>query len=172
MEVWKDIPECKGYQASNKGKIKSLARSVWGGKGYYIKPEKILKPSIDKKGYEYINLCINGKVQRDMVHRYIAKTFIPNPNNYPIINHKDENKTNNCVDNLEWCTYEYNNNYGTHKGINKKKIIQLSKNDEKIKQWDSIQEASELLNIPRNNIYCVLCGKRKSAGGYHWKYKD
>lgn len=172
MEEWKDIPNCKGYQASNNGKVKSISRVVWNGKGYYTIPEKILKPTIHKQGYEYLNLCINGKTKRVFVHRLVAETFIDNSNNYPIINHKDENKQNNNVDNLEWCTYEYNNNYGTHKGINKKKIIQLDKSDNEIKIWNSIQEASEYLSIPRNNIYCVLCRKRKSAGGYRWKYKD
>lgn len=107
-EVWKDIEGYEElYQVSNLGNVKSLffRRS---------KNPKLLKPNM-YCGYLYVNLCKEGKRLLSSIHRLVAKAFIPNPNNYPVINHKDENKQNNKVDNLEWCTIKYNNNYGTVK---------------------------------------------------------
>ena len=76
---------------------------------------KLLKQSVNSFGYKQINLYKDGKMKRYLVHRLVAIAFIPNPNNLPVVNHKDECKSNNNVNNLEWCTYEYNNNYGTKK---------------------------------------------------------
>ena len=105
-EIWKDIQNYEGsYQVSNYGRIKSLNYNR-------TRKEKILKPGKDKSGYFKINLYKNGKYKTYQVHRLVAEAFILNPNNHPIINHKDENPSNNHVDNLEWCTYKYNNNYG------------------------------------------------------------
>ena len=106
MEIWKDIDGFDGdYQVSSYGRIKSLKKNV----------EKILKTHTNKKtGYAYVGLCKDGKVFTNTVHRIVAEAFIPNPDNLPCVNHKDEDKLNNNVDNLEWCTYEYNLNYGTH----------------------------------------------------------
>lgn len=107
IEIWKDIPGYEGkYQVSNTGEVESLN---YNGTG----KTKSLKQSTDKKGYKHVRLFKNGKGKTYKVHRLVAMLFIPNPNNLPIINHKDENKTNNNVNNLEWCTYEYNNTYGT-----------------------------------------------------------
>lgn len=104
MEIWRDITGYEGlYQVSNKGKIKSL---------HYGK-EKILKPRKVKKGYLSISLHKDNKSRSFRVHRLVGKEFIPNPYNLPQINHIDEIKTNNCVENLEWCSAEYNDNYGT-----------------------------------------------------------
>ncbi len=106
-QIWKDIPGYEGkYQVSNTGRVRSLN---YNGTG----KTKVMKPSTNKLGYKRINLCKDGKKKKYSVHRLVALTFIPNPNNYPIINHKDENPSNNYYKNLEWCTYEYNNNYGT-----------------------------------------------------------
>lgn len=93
------------YQVSNLGRIKSLSYRNTG-------ISKILVPKINK-GYYEIGLYLNGIRKMFFVHRLVALTFIPNPNNLPQINHIDEDKTNNCVDNLEWCTQAYNNIYGT-----------------------------------------------------------
>lgn len=110
-EIWRDIKGYEGlYKVSNYGRIKSLERKDCLGRS---KKEKILKLSEDKDGYLLITLHKNKKVKTFKVHRLVAETFVPNPNNYPIINHKDENKINNHVSNLEWCTVKYNNNYGT-----------------------------------------------------------
>lgn len=103
FEEWRTIEEYPNYQISNFGRIKSL----WFGR------EKILKQSIHKNGYSHITLHKEDKMKTFLTHRLVAMTFIPNPNNYPQVNHKDEVKTNNCISNLEWVTQEYNNSYGT-----------------------------------------------------------
>lgn len=114
IEIWKDIKGYEGiYQISNLGRIKALDRLVTTGKEYpkfQHKPERILRINQCTK-YEQVILCKNGKTKAYLVHRLVSQAFIPNPNNFPCVNHKDENPRNNCVDNLEWCTYKYNNEY-------------------------------------------------------------
>ena len=114
IELWKDIANYEGsYQISNLGRVKSLSRSIYDSRGYIIhRKGKIKKPSFDKNGYPQIGLCKNGTVITRKIHRLVAEAFIPNPENKPEINHKDEDKTNNCVDNLEWVTEKENVNYG------------------------------------------------------------
>lgn len=105
-EIWKDIKGYVGlYQISNLGRVKSLKRITVDGKT--IK-ERILKPGTDKPGYEFIILRKNNKSHNLMIHRLVAEAFIENPNKYSCVNHKDGNKLNNNVSNLEWCTYSYN----------------------------------------------------------------
>lgn len=108
-EIWKPINETDGlYEVSNTGKVRSLN---YGNAGV----TKELKLSTEKQtGYVKVGLKdYNGKWRLCLVHRLVAKAFIPNPNSFPCINHKDEDKTNNNACNLEWCTYKYNSNYGT-----------------------------------------------------------
>lgn len=107
IEIWKDIPGYENrYQASNLGRIKSL--------NYHRENrEMIMKQTIGKSGYKRLMLYDGIKRKSYRVNRIIAITFIPNPLNLPHVNHKDENKYNNCVSNLEWCTARYNSNYGT-----------------------------------------------------------
>lgn len=111
-EVWRIIKEFPMYEISTFGRVKSLYTN------------KILKPyksSKSAKGhYMQVSLHKNHKKYKANIHKLIANTFIPNPNNYPIINHKDENPSNNYIDNLEWCTYKYNCNYGT--GVERQKL--------------------------------------------------
>ena len=103
-EIWKDIQGYEGlYRVSNLGRVKSFHKAK----------EHILSPGKDKDGYFQVQLYKNGINKMRKVHRLVAQAFISNPNNLPQINHKDENKQNNNVDNLEWCTNEYNHNYGT-----------------------------------------------------------
>lgn len=103
-EVFRPVEGYEGlYEVSNLGRVKSLK---WG-------KERILKPGMDGCGYLKANLYKEGKIKHFMVHRLVAQAFIPNPEGLPQINHKDEDKTNNRVDNLEWCTAKYNSNYGT-----------------------------------------------------------
>ena len=113
QEIWKDIEGYEGfYQVSNKGRVKSLKRKICSNSNhkYNTLSEKLLKLSGGGK-YIQVILCKDGKTSAKLVHRLVAQAFIPNPNNYPVINHKDENKKNNDVRNLEWCTYKYNNEY-------------------------------------------------------------
>lgn len=119
MEIWKSIPGFEGYyEASNFGRIRSLDRYVQleGQYGRYtrFKPGKIMTPKFDGRGmYLQVVLSKNGNHRKHLVHRLIAFTFIENPYNLPEVNHIDEDKTNNCVSNLEWCDHKYNNNYGS-----------------------------------------------------------
>ena len=121
-ESWKDIKDFEGlYQVSNRGKVKRIKSIIvdisQGGVRTREIPERLLKQSFAGCGYCSVMLSKNGKVRRFNVHRLVAEAFIPNPSNLPEINHKDENKTNNCVDNLEWCTSKYNANYGNRNSL-------------------------------------------------------
>ena len=110
MEEWKAIAGYEGlYEVSNLGRIKSLSRIDSRG---YKRNEKILKLNKDSGGYLKVSLYKNGKPKQYNVHRLVAIAFIPNPDNLPEVNHKDENRINNYVDNLEWCNRKYNCNYG------------------------------------------------------------
>lgn len=182
-EIWKDIKDYEGlYQVSNLGRVKSLEKEhkINNNKTYLLK-EKILKNMIDKNGYNYVHLSKNNIQKRKAIHRLVMEAFIPNINNLPCINHKDENKTNNCIDNLEWCSYSYNNNYGTKKekqslkiknNIKRsKKVIQYSLQKSIINEYPSLREAERQTNIKYTDILRCYKGKRKTAGGYIWKYK-
>lgn len=154
------------YQVSNLGKVKSLK---------YNKP-KILKIGYTKRGYGSINLCKNGKISHRTIHRLVAEAFIPNPNNYPCVNHKDENPRNNNVDNLEWCTYQYNMNYGTcaerRNKSNKISINQYDKLNNFIKQWTSAIDIQNETGINQASIIKCCRNELKTAGGFIWKYED
>lgn len=118
MEVWKDIQGYEGlYQVSNLGRVRSLERITKRFNGFkiceYKDGNKILKLSKNNKGYLTIGLCKDGKEKKCKVHRLVAQAFIPNLYGLPQINHKDENKENNIVSNLEWCNNKYNSSYGT-----------------------------------------------------------
>lgn len=110
-EVWRDIEGYDGnYQVSNYGNVRSLDRIVHGTNDYFQKG-KILKKSNDGR-YDFVKISYNGTQKNQYIHILVATYFVDNPNNYKCINHKDENKTNNHFDNLEWCTKKYNANYG------------------------------------------------------------
>lgn len=110
-EIWKDIIGYEGlYQVSSLGRVRSLDR--YDSRNHF-RNGRMLKLSYNTVGYLSVGLHSNGKAKMYMVHRMVAQAFIPNPNNLPIINHKDENPSNNSVENLEWCTAKYNSNYGT-----------------------------------------------------------
>lgn len=116
-EIWRPVNGYEGrYEVSNYGRVKSLQRTIYrkdSDKVHYTQKEKILKPTLTNYGYLRINLCNGVSYKSKFVHVLVAEAFIPNPNNYPIINHKDENKQNNIPENLEWCSYQYNCLYGT-----------------------------------------------------------
>lgn len=162
-EIWKDIEGYKGlYQISNKGRVKSL----------YNGSERILRPWINNDGYLNVKLYKNTAAQHRLVHRLVAKVFISNPDNKLQINHKDENKLNNCVENLEWITCIDNCNYGTRNERISRKILQYSKSGEFIREWQSAAEVERELNINHSNIASCCKGKRKSSGGFVWRYKE
>lgn len=106
IEIWKPIANFENYEISNYGRVKSLNYN-------HANQERILVPEVTKKGYLRICLSKNNIKYKFRIHRLVAEAFIPNPDNLPQVNHKDEDKINNCVYNLEWCDNKYNNNYGT-----------------------------------------------------------
>ena len=117
VEEWRDVVGYEGiYEISNTGILKSCERKVnvahRGFTGFRVIKEKVMKTTFNDSGYEEIKLCKNNKYTQVFIHRLVAQAFIPNPNNLPFVNHKDENPRNNCADNLEWCTAKYNTNYG------------------------------------------------------------
>ena len=148
-EIWKDIPNYEGlYQVSNFGNVKSLVGYDHSIKKY-VKREKLLTPSIGE--YKKIQLFKNKKRSTYYIHRLVAQSFIDNPNNYKIINHKDENKLNFSIDNLEWCTYQYNRNYGTCIERMKQTIASKQKTQkQKIKKSELLTNIINILEL--NNV--------------------
>lgn len=155
--------DIKGYEGlyaiTSCGKVWSHRRKIF------------LKPLITKKGYCTVELS-RGRVYR--IHRLVAQAYLSNPDNLPEVNHKDEDKSNNSVSNLEWCTSEYNLTYGTCRQRAKESIkTKYGKSVycvELDKTFSSAGEASAELHIKDDRIRYCCKGRRKTAGGYHWKY--
>lgn len=177
-EIWKDIKDYEGiYQVSNKGRIKSIGRNT----SNICLKTKILKESINQNGYIYYCLYKNGKHKRYKIHRLVAEAFILNPNKYPVVNHKDGNKKNNNVENLEWCSSSYNTKHAYNNNLRKKyigkfnklskPIIQYDSEMIEVKEWENTNLASKELNISRGNIWRSI-KKGIKAGGYYWKNID
>lgn len=169
-EIWKDIIGYEGhYQVSNLGNVKRLERK--DSLGRKLK-EKVLKERVNLNGYHYALLSLNGSAHNKLVHRLVAIAFIPNPHNYPQVNHIDENPSNNCITNLEWVSPKQNANHGSRneRMINKVKILlgRSVTNGETV--FDTIGDASRSLNISRSNISGCVRGLQKIAGGFAWRY--
>lgn len=175
MEEWKDIEGYNStYQVSNLGNVRSLK----------FGKSKLLVLGLRGSGYLNVVLCKNGKRITHSVHRLVAEAFLPNPNNLPQVNHKDENKQNNCVDNLEWCTAGYNINYGTRterikqnrtnkQGIkhhNSKPINQYTKDGELVKRWECARDIEKEIGVSHTNISDCANGKQKTAKGFIWRF--
>lgn len=162
-EIWCPIKGYEGlYEVSDKGRVRSLK----------FGKERILKPGRMTKGYLTVGLCKNGEQKMYLVHRLVAKTFIPNPDNLPQVNHKDENKENNSVQNLEWCTDKYNTNYGTRTQRASKPILQYTKSGELVREWKSASDVERNLGYAHQHISSCCTGRYKSAYNFIWKYKD
>ena len=171
-EIWKDIEGFEGlYKISSLGRIYSVERTDKYGRkfgGCIRKPQKI------NSGYYIVVLCKNSIHKGFLLHRLVAKHFIPNPNNYPVVNHKDCDTNNNRSNNLEWCTQSYNVLYNdAHKRASKKRykpILQYTLDGDFIKEWPSISEAAQYFNKNTSKFVCCCKGKRKSAYGFIWRY--
>lgn len=171
-EIWKQIPGYEDrYEISNLGRVRSFVQSKGG---------KIIFGSPSKKGYIIIKLYNKfHKSKTYPIHRLVAQSFIPNPENLPQVNHKDENKENNSVNNLEWCTNEYNATYGTKISrvaeklrccpSTSKRVYSIDSNGVK-RFFESIGEAERQTGPFHGNIVRALKGRRPSCGGFKWCY--
>lgn len=165
-ENWTDIITHKSlYQISDLGRVRNHRG-------------RILKGYTNSKGYQMVHLRTKDSNKLYSIHRLVAIHFIPNPDNLPEVNHKDEDKANNCADNLEWCTTKYNSNYGTRN----KRVAKTKRNNtyntkavrciELKKTYPSTREAERQTGINCSQISAVCNHKKnyKTAGGYHWRY--
>ena len=187
-EIWKDIPDYEGlYQASNLGRIKSLKRYVITKHGYQLPViQKILKQITSNCGYKRVELNRNGKGKLHSVHRLVAKTFLKDYNEKLQVNHKNGIKSDNNVLNLEMVTAKENQIHSYHVlktkpsmqghfGSNHVRAVKINQYDitgEYIRTWDSLVEASKNLDISACCISNACGNRRKSAGGYIWKYAE
>ena len=175
-EIWRDVKEYEGYyQVSNRGIVKSLNYNHTGKEG-------IMKAQDNGDGYLYVNLWKEGKMKSCTIHRLVAIAFLPNPNNLPEVNHISEDKSDNRVENLEWCSRLYNNTYNDRaKKAGKKQrndpnkskaVVGIHKINGLILEFPSAMEASRQTGIDQGNITRCCNGRYKSAGGFYWYYVD
>lgn len=182
--IWKDIKNYEGkYQISNYGEVKSMKNNI------------ILKSPIKSK-YLYVTLYdFKGKPKKHTIHRLVAKAFLENPCNYTVVNHKNGDKHNNCVKNLEWCTYSHNTLEAFRLGLSKswcgtkfgkehpnynlrgkwkyqKPVLQFDLSNNFIARYNSSTEAERKLKLSCSHISECCRGIRKTCGGYKWKYEN
>ena len=171
-EIWCPIKGYEGlYEVSDQGRVRSLK----------FGKERILSPGKLQNGYLRVNFCKNGEQKNLLVHRLVAQAFIPNPDNLPQVNHKDQDQENNSVQNREWCDGKYNINYGTcikrvseklTNGKLSKPVLQYTKSGEFVREWKSARDVQRTIGYFHNYISNCCNGRYKSAYGYVWKYKD
>jgi len=170
-EIWKSHPEIKKIEVSSLGRVRTLDRVVPSkGNGTRLVKGRILKQSDNGIGYLKASIPIAGKLTAKTVHRLVAQTFINNPDNLPYVNHKDCDRTNNNVNNLEFCTSSYNAKYREKFGnALSKPVYAIDLATEKVLHFRSQYEASRVLGIQQPNINSVIKGKRKQTGGYRFE---
>ena len=171
MALWREVIGYEGlYLVSNEGQIVSLPRKVFNGRGEYIREGCIMKQSLrgrEPMMYSCVELRKDNESKRLAVHRIVAEAFVDNPNDYEFVNHIDHNPLNNHSDNLEWCTQQYNNEYGHNKPVK-----QYTAGGEFIAEYKNITYASQMTGIGRRAINNALTGYTETSGGYIWEYSD
>lgn len=178
IEVWKQHPEFCFIEASTFGRIRTLDRKVPQGSSKRFVKGQILKISDNGSGYLMVQFSINGKNVHKLVHRLVAETFIPNPNNWAEVNHRNNEPTNNNVDNLEWCTRTYNIEYHEKYGVSakeytsKKPVFAVSLKTLEVLKFKSQREAGRVIGVDHGNIYNVLKGRYSQTGGYWFTNAD
>lgn len=183
-EVWKPVVGYEGfYEVSNMGRVRSVTHTDNGRWGVRLYKGVVLKQSNRTAGsknspfyYKGVSLHKNGVSKNMNVHRLVAEAFIPNPHNFPIVNHIDENPSNNRVENLEWCTQKHNQNHGTlperRRQLRYKKVNQYGLDGKFVKQFQSVIEASEAMGLIHSSISNACKGYAGTAGGYLWRYEN
>lgn len=184
-EIWKGVKGWESfYQVSNLGSVRSLDRTYIRKDGFSVnKKGRVMKTPLNSDGYPIIHLKADGRRRTTRVHRIVAESLIPNPNNFSEVNHKDEDKTNNNIDNLEWCTHYYNANYGTmltrmyeHPNQiaslerSKKPIVGVEIGTGKEIRFESVAEADRN-GFPRRNVQAAIKGYDKTCRGYIWFFE-
>ena len=169
-EIWKDIEGYKGlYQVSSLGRVKSLNYHRTGA-------ERVLRAGKERNGYLKVTLFKDGKMKRHFVHRLVAQAFLDNPLSLPEVNHINEIKDDNRVENLELCDRRYNINYGTRNErmakSKSKPVLQLALDGELIREWPSTMEAQRQGGYNNGAISSCCSGRLKKHGGYRWAYKE
>ncbi len=180
-ELWKSIEGYEGhYQISSLGRVKSILRYVdavrKGVNTQCLYNGGILKLCDNAYGYDIISLCIYNKVKTALVHRLVAKAHIPNPDNYPVVNHLDGNRKNNVVANLEWTTVKGNTQHAIRMGtfhnlLRSKPVSQFTLEGEYIASYESATEVTKTLGLSRKCIGRCCEGTARSSGGFKWAYK-
>jgi hypothetical protein len=186
-EIWRWIDGYKNmYQVSNLGRVRSVDRYVY----CEVSPNKlqhifgkVLKPGFNHKGYPIVYLSKDGKQKTIAIHRLVAKAFIDNPLSLPQVNHKDGCKTNNCVDNLEWCDNSYNQKHAWESGLQPsyeesngrgrpaRAVAMLDLNTgEVLRTFETLASVKRETGINQFNVRSVCLGLRNHAGGYDWKF--
>lgn len=174
MELWKAITGYEGYyEVSNLGRVRSIDHTVNSGNGNtYIWKGRSLKPRKNSAGYLRVQLSKNGKVKWAFIHRLVAEAFLEKSGS--IINHKNEIKIDNRADNLEWCTASYNCSYGNKNAkaieVSSKEVLQFTSGGTCIAAYKSTREAERETGVFQSHISAVCRGRRKTAGGFIWKY--
>ena len=180
MEVWKDVVGYEGfYKVSNKGNVYSVARRDSRGNK---RGGRTLKPKLHRNGYLHVGLCRDGKMKNKLIHRLVLEAFVENPNNLPEVNHKDEIKDNNNVENLEWCTSAYNVNHGTRNKRVSKKVRAINVETGEVLTFNSTMEAGRKgysqsgVTSACRGVYKSSNGKLIGGGnlykGYRWYYEE
>lgn len=168
-ETWKDVEGFDGlYQVSDKGNVRSSYNNNFKGDVF----NGILKQKKNRSGYMEVSLCKDGRKRSFLVHRLVAIAYIENPFNLTQVNHKDEDKSNPSMDNLEWCTQKYNATYGENPKVKNTKVRQFDFDGCLIKKWDSMKDIEEQLGIKYQGVSRCCRKGQKSAGGYIWQYES
>lgn len=176
--VWKTYPEFPFIEVNTFGGVRTLDRMVPCGKGTRLEKGHILKQFDNGHGYLFVSFSMHGKQVTRYVHRLVAQTFIPNPDNFTEVNHKDNNPTNNCVINLEWCTHEYNMQYKEKYGVSykeaaqKKPLFAVNLDTLEVSRFSSQSEASRELKINQGNIGSVIKYRLSQTKGYWFTNAD